>query len=39
MFSPFAPSWGMGALLSTSIALALIYDFLLLPPLLIAVDR
>lgn len=39
MFSPFSPSWGMGALLSTSIALALIYDFLLLPPLLIAVDR
>jgi predicted RND superfamily exporter protein len=39
MFSPFSPSWGMGALLSTSIALALVYDFLLLPPLLIAVDR
>jgi uncharacterized protein len=38
VFSPFAPSWGMGALLSMTIALALIYDFILLPPLLISLD-
>ena len=32
--SPFSPTWGMGALLSLTIVLALVLDLLLLPVLL-----
>lgn len=38
-FSHFMPSRSMGLLLALTIAVALIIDFLLLPPLLIIVDR
>lgn len=39
MLSPFSPTAGMGGLLSLTIVAALIFDFLLLPPLLLLVDR
>ena len=38
-FSHFNPSRAMGLLLALTIAVALIIDFLLLPPLLLLVDR
>ena len=38
-FSHFQPSRAMGLLLALTIAVALIIDFLLLPPLLLLVDR
>ena len=38
-FSHFLPSRAMGLLLALTIAVALIIDFLLLPPLLLLVDR
>ena len=37
--SGFAISWMLGLLVALTIGFALIYDFLLLPPLLIAIDR
>ena len=37
--SPFIPTAGVGMLTSMIIAFALIFDFLLLPPLLMALDR
>lgn len=39
VLSPFSPTWGMGGLLSLTIVAALVFDFLLLPPLLLLVDR
>ena len=39
VFSHFSPTWGMGGLLSSTILFALIFDFLLLPPLLLILDR
>ena len=38
-FSHFSPTWGMGGLLSSTILFALVFDFLLLPPLLLTLDR
>jgi len=38
VFSGFQPNWSLGGLVSVSIGLALIMDFLLLPPLLMLVD-
>ncbi|MDF1820635.1 MAG: MMPL family transporter [Alcanivoracaceae bacterium] len=38
ILSPFSPTWGMGGLLSLTIVLALVFDFLLLPPLLLVTD-
>ena len=38
VFSGFQASWALGALVSITIAFALVTDFLLLPPLLIALD-
>ena len=38
ILSPFSPTWGMGGLLSLTIVLALLFDFLLLPPLLLVTD-
>ena len=38
-FSHFNPSRSMGLLLALTIAVALIIDFLLLPPLLLLADR
>ena len=37
--SGFQPSWALGSLVAITIVLALATDFLLLPPLLMAVDR
>ncbi|MCY4309096.1 MAG: MMPL family transporter [Rhodobacteraceae bacterium] len=39
MFSGFLPNWTLGALVTLSISLALVMDFLLLPSLLMLVDR
>jgi uncharacterized protein len=39
MLSPFSPTAGMGGLLSLTIVAALVFDFLLLPPLLLLMDR
>ncbi|MQX51670.1 efflux RND transporter permease subunit [Alcanivorax sediminis] len=39
VLSPFSPTWGMGGLLSLTIVAALVFDFLLVPPLLLLVDR
>lgn len=38
-FSPFIPTAGVGMLTSMIVAFALVADFLLLPPLLMALDR
>lgn len=38
-FSHFNPSRAMGLLLALTIAVALVIDFLLLPPLLMLTDR
>lgn len=38
VLSGFQPSWALGALVSVTIAFALLTDFLLLPPLLMAID-
>ena len=38
-FSGFESSWALGLLVMLTIVFALIADFLLLPPLLMAVDR
>ncbi len=37
-FSGFQPNWSLGVLVSLSVGLAFVLDFLLLPPLLMAID-
>ncbi|MCY4151017.1 MAG: MMPL family transporter [Aestuariivita sp.] len=39
VYSSFQPNWSLGGLVTASIVLALLMDFLLLPPLLILLDR
>lgn len=39
VFSHFSPTWGMGGLLASTIVFALLFDFLLLPALLMMLDR